>query len=194
MAGMLAAFMSTHDSYLLAWASSLVQDVVGPMVGEISDATRILLTRIFIFLIGCFLLLWGLWFPMDSTLWNYMAVTGTIYFAGAFAVVAGGLYWRRASSTGAVLAMIAGCTAVLGIVPWDAVTAMLDRWADQATGAWAWTVPVFARLAQITGSEVLSQTNIALTAVALAAIGMILGSLLFPDRHTPQPAQEVAHG
>ena len=33
-AGMLAAFMSTHDSYLLCWSSVLTQDVVTPLVQE----------------------------------------------------------------------------------------------------------------------------------------------------------------
>jgi len=33
-AGMLAAFMSTHDSYLLCWASVLSHDVVGPILGD----------------------------------------------------------------------------------------------------------------------------------------------------------------
>ena len=32
-AGMLAAFMSTHDSYLLCWASVMVQDIVNPLTG-----------------------------------------------------------------------------------------------------------------------------------------------------------------
>ena len=30
-AGMVAAFMSTHDSYLLCWSSVLTQDVVAPL-------------------------------------------------------------------------------------------------------------------------------------------------------------------
>lgn len=29
-AGMLAAFMSTHDSYLLCWSSVITQDVIAP--------------------------------------------------------------------------------------------------------------------------------------------------------------------
>ena len=31
MAGMFAAFMSTHDSYLLAWSSVIVRDIISPI-------------------------------------------------------------------------------------------------------------------------------------------------------------------
>ena len=32
-AGMIAAFMSTHDSYLLCWSSVITQDIIGPLTG-----------------------------------------------------------------------------------------------------------------------------------------------------------------
>ena len=44
-------------------------------------------------------------------------MTGAIYFTGAFSLLAGGLYWHRASSTGATLALVAGITAVVGLSP-----------------------------------------------------------------------------
>ncbi|MBN1351090.1 sodium:solute symporter family protein [candidate division KSB1 bacterium] len=118
-AGMFAAFMSTHDSYLLCWSSVITQDIVSPLRKKgLSDKKRILITRISIVVIGLFLLIWGLWFEAPVSLWNYMAVTGTIYLAGAFTVVVAGLYWKKASSTGAIIALFAGLIAVLGIGPW----------------------------------------------------------------------------
>lgn len=117
-AGLLAAFMSTHDSYLLCWSSVLVQDVVAPLSGDrLSDRTRLLLSRVFIVLIGAFLLVWGLWYELDQDLWDYMAVSGAIYFTGAFALLLAGLYWRQASRVGAYLALAAGCCAVFGLGP-----------------------------------------------------------------------------
>ena len=51
-AGMLAAFMSTHDSYLLCWASVIVEDVVVPLRGgEMSTRSRLLLARLLLSLI-----------------------------------------------------------------------------------------------------------------------------------------------
>jgi len=154
-AGMFAAFMSTHDSYLLSWSSVITQDIIAPSrKKELSDAKRLLITRIAIVCIGLFLLVWGLWFEAPVSLWNYMAVTGTIYLAGAFTVVVAGLYWKKASSTGALIALFAGLLAVLGIGPWTQGDA----------------VPWY-----------LTDKFIAVMTFVASFIGMIAGSYLFPD-------------
>ena len=117
-AGMLAAFMSTHDSYLLCWSSVLTQDVVAPCIRRgLSTRARLKLTRAFTFLIGVFLLVWSLWYPLGQDLWDYMAITGSIYFAGAFALLLLGIYWKRASTAGAYVALVTGFLAVLGLTP-----------------------------------------------------------------------------
>lgn len=152
-AGMLAAFMSTHDSYLLCWSSVLTQDVVAPcMASSMSARARITLTRIFIALIGVFLLVWSLWYPLGQDLWDYMAVTGAIYFSGALALLAFGIYWKRASTTGAYWALIAGSSALLGLKP----------------------------VKNALGIE-LSTEVIGLSAIALCLVCMLVGSLVFPD-------------
>ncbi len=162
-AGMLAAFMSTHDSYLLCWSSVLVQDVIAPCVGgDLSTKTRLLLARILIFVIGIFLLVWSLWYPLGQDLWDYMAVSGAIYFTGAFAVLLAGIYWKRASTVGAYLALAAGSCAVLGLKPVKNGL-QLDRLEE------AWNIPL--------GSE-----QVGLATTALALILMFVGSLAFPDR------------
>jgi SSS family solute:Na+ symporter len=155
-AGMFAAFMSTHDSYLLSWSSVITQDIIAPMKkGELSDQARIFVTRVCIISIGAFLLIWGLWFEAPVSLWNYMAVTGTIYLSGAFTVVTAGLYWKKASKTGATIALFAGLLAILGIGPWTQGE----------------NVPVY-----------LSDKFIGLMTFCIAFLGMIIGSLLFPDK------------
>jgi len=117
-AAMIAAFMSTHDSYLLCWSSVITQDIVAPLMGDKMTAKgRINLTRVLIVLIGLYILYWGLAYEGGEDIWDYMAVTGAIYFTGAVALLVGGLYWKGASSTGAMLALIAGCSAVLGLTP-----------------------------------------------------------------------------
>ena len=156
-AGMFAAFMSTHDSYLLSWSSVITQDIIAPLKKNVlSDKSRLLITRICIICIGLFLLIWGLWFEAPVSLWNYMAVTGTIYLAGAFTVVTAGLYWKRASKTGAMIALCAGLIAILGIGPWTRGE----------------NVPFY-----------LSDKFIGVMTFVLAFLGMVLGSLLFPDKN-----------
>jgi SSS family solute:Na+ symporter len=155
-AGMFAAFMSTHDSYLLSWSSVITQDIIAPLKKkELSDKSRLLITRISIVSIGLFLLIWGLWFEAPVSLWNYMAVTGTIYLSGAFTVVAAGLYWKKASKTGAMIALWAGVLAIGGIGPWTRGD----------------NVPFYA-----------SDKFISLMTFIIAILGMIIGSLLFPDK------------
>ena len=152
-AGLLAAFMSTHDSYLLCWASVLTHDVVAPATGNtMSTRNRLLLTRVFILAIGLFLIVWGLWYELGQDLWDYLLVSGAIYFTGAFALLCTGLYWKRASKTGAYLALGAGLTSVLGLVP----------------------------VKKAVGLDMLSGAQIGLGTTALALILMVVGSLVFP--------------
>ncbi len=220
-AGMMAAFMSAQDSYLLMWASVITQDVVAPLyrvgprgraiVGQVcgilggicvvavlypllgavgvpelwralgvipgawvagylvrtvprllepedlSERGRILLTRILIVAVGLFLLVWGLWYEAPSTLWTYMAITGTVYLAGAFVCIVGGLYWKRASEAGALAALSLGLLAVPGVFPWK-----------------DWGLPW------------MTETKIAIATIVLCALGMVIGSLLRPRKSQPQ--------
>lgn len=172
-AGMLAAFMSTHDSYLLCWASVLVEDVVNPLAGgELPTKTRLLLARCFIFLIGIFLYVWSVWYPMGQDMLDYLTVSGAIYFTGAFSLLFFGLYWKRASQVGAYLSLFAGLFAVIGLPP-----------VQNALGL----------NSESLGFK-LTEAYVGLFTAALAIILMIVGSLLFP--HSPNGAhnnQEKEH-
>lgn len=117
-AGMLAAFMSTHDSYFLCWSSVVVRDVMNPLKGNcMTDRQQIRWTRIWIVITGAFLLLWGVWYELPESVWSYMAVTGAVYFAGAGVALIGGVYWKRASSTGAFVCIIGGVISIIGLDP-----------------------------------------------------------------------------
>jgi SSS family solute:Na+ symporter len=155
LAGMVAAQMSTDSSYLLCWSSVLVEDVVNPLMGEnLSDRARMRLARIFMLAIGAFLLVWSLWYPLGQHLWDYLAVTAAIYFTGAIALLAGGLYWPRASCAGAYLALGSGSLAILAL----------------------------GDLREAIGLTSLSEPVIVLGTTLLALLLMIVGSLLWPDR------------
>jgi SSS family solute:Na+ symporter len=157
-AGMLAAFMSTHDSYLLCWSTSLTQDVVAPIARSVgrplASKRKVNLSRIFIVMIGGFVLYWGLFYKGSEDVWDYMAVTGAIYFTGAFALLLGGLYWKRASTTGAFIALIGGLGAILGLTP----------------------------VQDLLGIE-MSSARVGLLSILGTLVLMVIGSLLFPDRH-----------
>lgn len=192
-AGMVAAFMSTHDSYLLCWASVLTQDVVAPIYERdgrtLSGHARIVLSRVFIVVIGLYVLYWGLIYEGKDDIWDYMAVTGAIYFTGAFALLLGGLYWRRASCTGAFLALLAGCVAVLGLSPvQDAVEFVLNRLAG-AHAAWLdWIPGTHIVESVVDGTSIsrlvfeISSERVGLFTIGCTLAAMIVGSLVFPDR------------
>lgn len=163
-AGMVAAFMSTHDSYLLCWSSVLTQDVVAPILGDqLSAKTRIILTRFFIITIGLFVLVWGLTYQGTDDIWDYMAVTGCIYFSGSFAILFAGLYWKRASSTGAFLSLLAGLIALFGLSP----------------------------VQKLVGIQI-SSARVGLFSVAITLAAMVIGSLLVPDKRKSSESPQTS--
>ena len=165
-AGMIAAFMSTHDSYLLCWSSVITQDVVAPLMGDkMSTKGRITLTRILILVIGAYILVWGLFYKGSDDIWDYMAVTGAIYFTSAFALLLGGLYWKGASSTGAMLALIAGFSALLGLSP----------------------------VQKVFGLDIPS-ARVGLFTIAFTLIVFFVGSFIFPDRKVGADDAAAAEG
>ncbi len=196
-AGMIAAFMSTHDSYLLCWSSVLTQDVVAPICAargrEISGKQRIALTRFFIVVIGIYVLIWGLFYHGSDDIWDYMAVTGAIYYNGAFALLLGGLYWKRASRTGAFLALLAGTLAVVGLSPVQHGIGMsLNALAGNSPERLAWLDQWFPwtdvrDIATSSGAAQqiifkISAARVGLLSIAGTTSAMFFGSLLFPDR------------
>ncbi len=117
-AAMLAAFMSTHDSYLLCWSSVISRDIISPLAPKQATPERQLLwTRIGIVLIGIYVLIWGIFYEPSQDVWEYLGITGAVYFTGAIVVLTAGLYWKRASSMGARWALLAGLSAVIGLGP-----------------------------------------------------------------------------
>lgn len=115
-AGMIAAFMSTHDSYFICWSSVIVRDIIAPLRSKpISDKGQIWLTRINVLWIGVFLLVWGLWYGLPESVWTYMAITGNIFLSGAAVVLIGGMYWRKASNIGALAALLGGLASIIGL-------------------------------------------------------------------------------
>ena len=117
-AGMLSAFMSTHDSYLLCWSTIITNDIIEPLYGDkISSKNKINISRLIIVILGLYILYWGLFYKGSDSIWSYIGITGAIYFSGAIAVLIGGLYWEKASETGAILALIGGLSALIGLEP-----------------------------------------------------------------------------
>lgn len=146
-----ASFMSTQDGYLFCWASLLSRDVVGPLLNRVDDAAfQKRWTRIFIVLIALYELYWGLIYTGTEDVWNYLAITGSIYFCSGIVLLAGGLYWKGATRLGAWGALLFGLSALLGFGP-----------IKEAAGFASW-----------------SEAEIGFLSIALSLFGFVAGSLI----------------
>jgi SSS family solute:Na+ symporter len=161
VAAMLAADMSTDSSYMLTWAGIIYNDILRPFrKGPWSERKGLLVNRLSVAGIGVFLLLYGLWYPLQGDLWSYLLLTGTIYFASMSVLLVACLYWKRANAWGAGAAIAAGA-----LVPLTYLVLQL--------------VPSTAAFAARTGANVWG-----IAAFAAAALAMVVGSTL-----KPQPRQ-----
>ena len=157
VAGMLAAFMSTHDSYLLCWSTIITNDIIEPLSGKkMSSSKKINISRCIIVVLGVYIFYWGMFYEGSDAIWDYLGITGAIYFTGAISVVVLGIYWDKASSTGAILALIGGLSSIAGLEP----------------------------IRNMIGLNIGNPALIGLCTLALSFFLMVLGSVLFPDRHS----------
>ena len=109
LAGMLAAFISTVDSYLLTWSTVLVNDVICPLVRKpLTPRAHLWLLRIFVALIAIMTYIFGMVYRPTESLLEFITLTGTMMLGSAIILI-GGLYWKRASTAGAYAAVIFCC-------------------------------------------------------------------------------------
>ena len=112
---MLAAFVSTHDTYLHSWGSILIQDVVMPFRRRpFSPRRHLLALRLSILGVAVFIFFFSLLFRQSEYIFLFFAITGAIFAGGSGAVIIGGLYWKRGTTPAAWTAMITGSTVAVG--------------------------------------------------------------------------------
>ncbi|MBI9019537.1 MAG: hypothetical protein JEZ07_19985 [Phycisphaerae bacterium] len=111
-AAMLAAFVSTHDTYLHSWGSIMIQDVVMPFRKKpLAPKPHMWLLRISIFMVAVIIFMFSLFFENSQRITMFLNITITIFIGGAGSVIIGGLYWKRGTTMGAWFAMFFGMTA-----------------------------------------------------------------------------------
>lgn len=119
------AFLSTHDTYLHAWSSIFVQDVMLPLRQEpLSERTHVRALKAGVLLVAVLILLISLFVKPTEHLLKYMMLSASVFIAGAGATLIGGLYTKWGSTLGAWLALAGGaCFSLMGIV-------MQMRWVE----------------------------------------------------------------
>ena len=160
IAAMLAADMSTNSSYLLAWSSVIYNDLLAPLhKNQWANRKALYVNRLIVALIGLFLLLYGLWYPLEGDLWVYLQVTGTIYLSSMSVILIAACYWDKANDWGAIAAIVAGSTipiAFLVFKEFDATSSMVN-----AIGPYKSTIAayLFTALAMVIGSLLKGSRN-----------------------------------
>jgi len=125
IAAILGAIMSTADSLLMAGTSHITHDIYVKLInpGAEENSKRLLLiSRVVTVVLG----LLALWMAL-----NFKAIIGmllmsyTLYAAGVFIPVVGGLYWKRATAPGAIAAIVGGSAfGLAGELGWFTVAAL----------------------------------------------------------------------
>ncbi|MEL0338295.1 MAG: sodium:solute symporter, partial [bacterium] len=147
---MLAAFISTHDTYLHSWGSIFIQDVIMPFRKKPFDKEEhIKVLRYSIFGVAIFIFLFSLLFSQSQKIALYFAVTAAIFAGGVGAVIIGGLYWNKGTTEGAWTAMIVG--AFIG-VSGTLVPQIPESWLND-TSNWVGLKNFIMHLKDINGIE-----------------------------------------
>ncbi|NLX14967.1 MAG: sodium:solute symporter family protein [Phycisphaerales bacterium] len=161
IAAMLAADMSTNSSYMLSWGSVIYNDILRPIHrGLWTDRRGLLCNRLIVAAIGIFLLLFGLWYPLEEDLWVYLNLTGAIYFSSISMLLIACCYWKRANNWGAAGAIIFGAAIPIAFLVLQQVPAT-KHYADRIG-------PYYSGIA----------------AFGIAALAMMVGSLIKPRSRT----------
>ncbi len=155
VAAMLAADMSTDASYMLSWGSVIYNDILAPFRRtEWSHARAILWNRCIIAVIGVYLFVFGLMYQPEGNVWDYLALTGSIYISSMTVLLIACCYWSRANSWGALAAIVLGALVPVLHLSFEKIPSLSHLVAD------------------------IKQTDAGIAAFAASAAGMIVGSLL----------------
>jgi SSS family solute:Na+ symporter len=161
--------MSTDAVYMLSWAGVIYNDILGPFRKNWSEKRGILINRFIVAVIGVFLLVYGLWYPLKGNLWNYIIVTGTIYMSSMSVLLIACCYWKRANSWGAGAAIVIGAALPVAYLVLEQIKAT-EHFAREVIGVNIWGICTFV----------------------LTAAAMIIGSLIKPGKTFNIVAAEAA--
>ena len=160
IAAMLAADMSTDSSYMLTWSSVIYNDILAPFhKKQWSEKRGLLVSRSIVAIIGVFLLVYGLWYPMQGSLWDYLTVTANVYMTSMSVLLVACCYWKGANSWGAAGAIIFGAMIPIAFLVMEQLPST-KHFAKEVVG------PHFANIG----------------AYVIAATAMVVGSYLKPRK------------
>ncbi|NVO21688.1 MAG: sodium:solute symporter [Bacteroidetes bacterium] len=115
---MLAAAITCHNTYMHSWGSIFIQDVVMPLRNKpFEPKEHLKYLKLSILFVGITIFILSILFHQTEKIFLFLNISGAIFVGGSGAVIIGGLYWRRGTTSAAWAAMIVGAlTASLNIL------------------------------------------------------------------------------
>lgn len=135
----IAAAISTDDTYMHSWGSIFIQDVVVPLrKKKLSQEMHLRLLRYSITGVAVFAWLFSMLFTINDYIFMYLTITGAIFLGGAGSAIIFGLYWKRGTTAGAWAGMCVGSVlAVTGMVFKNILWPMVSDLQETYT-QWQW--------------------------------------------------------
>lgn len=104
----LSAVMNCSSATLLAPSVALSENVIRPALSQLNDSEFLRLMRVVLVGFAATVLMIALW--SDASIYKLVVNTYKITLVAAFIPLFAGLYWKRATTQGALCAIIAGVT------------------------------------------------------------------------------------
>lgn len=134
---LLSAIKSTSSATLLAPSTSFVENILKNIVPGMSDRQRLLAMRVTILAFTAAVLAYAV--VMKGTpIYDLVSSAYQVTLVGAFIPLVMGLYWKRATTQGAIASI------VLGIVTWLLFFPQLTNWGEAFPGQLAGLLAAFA--------------------------------------------------
>ncbi|NNG25166.1 sodium:solute symporter family protein [Telluria aromaticivorans] len=134
---LLSAIKSTSSATLLAPSTSFVENILLNLRPGMADKQKLLAMRITIVIFAAMVLLYAI--AMEGTsIYELVSSAYQVTLVGAFVPLVMGLYWKRATTQGAILSIGAG------IVVWLLFFPQVTSWGEHFPGQLAGLVAAFA--------------------------------------------------
>ncbi|MEQ1794272.1 MAG: sodium:solute symporter family protein [Nitrospira sp.] len=135
----LSAVMSCSSATLLAPSVALSENVLKPMVSRLNDAELLRMMRVVLVAFAAVVLAIALW--SDATIYKLVESTYKVTLVVAFIPLLAGFYWPKATSQGAIVAIVAGLVSWLGC---ELVNSAEAVWPPQLVGLLAAAIGMVA--------------------------------------------------
>jgi SSS family solute:Na+ symporter len=106
---LMAALISSHNSFMHAWGGVLLQDIILPFRKEpLSTSAHLWALRGAIAFVGLIAFLLSICYNPQQSILMLFAAVNSIWLGAAGAVMLGGLYWKKGTAKAAMATLLAG--------------------------------------------------------------------------------------